>query len=138
MEDLCAFRAWHSTGNRVVFDLPYNLILSNLEYNMYTDIPSFGFSKDYCIFISKKAAPHFAEKVRLTGMRGLGVEVWESADITDDLAMIAIPNQTYCYKIEKDLFDYKNEETHKDVKESGFWGQPNIGYKDKTWDLLEQ
>ena len=102
-----------------------------------TNIPSYAFDKCYCIFISKKAAPHFAEKVRLIGMRGLGVEVWESADNTDDLAMIAIPNQTYCYKIEKDLFEYKNVETHKDVKESDFWGQPNIGYKNKTWNLID-
>jgi len=111
------------------------------NYNMSlppatTDIPSFGFSKCYCIFISKKAAPHFEEKVRLTSMKGLGVEVWESTDKTDDLAMIAIPNQTYCHKMEEQLFDYKNKETHKDVKESGFWGQPNIGYKNKTWNLL--
>lgn len=101
-----------------------------------TNIPSYAFSKCYCIFISKKAAPHFEEKVRLTPMRGLGVEVWESADATDDLAMISIPKSTWFWKVEEELFDYKNEETHKDVKESGFWGQPNIGYKDKTWNLL--
>jgi hypothetical protein len=102
-----------------------------------TDIPSFGFSKCYCIFISKKAAPHFKEKVELTPMKHTwGVQVWESADKTDDVAMIAIPKYADCYKIEKQLFDYKNEETHKDVKESGFWGQPNIGYKNKTWNLL--
>ena len=85
-----------------------------------TDIPSFAFKDDYCIFITKKAAPHFAKKINVTSWRHEGVEVWESADNTDDLAMIAIPNQTYSSKIEKDLFDYKNEETHKDVKESGF------------------
>jgi len=103
-----------------------------------TDIPSQTFSKDYCIFISKKAAPHFAKEVALTPMKHTwGVKVWESTDNTDDLAMISIPKYYDCYKIEKRLFDYKNEETHKDVKESGFWGQPNIGYKNKTWNLID-
>lgn len=101
------------------------------------DIPSIAFSKDYCIFISKKAAPHFAEKVALTCMKHQwGVEVWESTDKNDDLAVITIGKHAPFWKIEEDLFKYKNQETHKDVIESGFWGQYNIGYKSKKWNLI--
>jgi len=102
-----------------------------------TDIPSFAFSKEYCIFISKKAAPHFAEKVGLTSMKhAWGVQVWESTDKDDDLAVITIGKHAPFWKIEEDLFEYKNKETNKDVKESGFWGQNDIGYKNKTWNLI--
>ena len=101
-------------------------------------LPSIAFSEDYCIFVSKKAAPHFAEKARLTSsMRCVNVQVWESVNKEDDLAVITIPKYAEFWKIEQQLFDYKNKETHKDVIESGFLGQPNIGYTNKEWNLVE-
>lgn len=111
---------------------------------MYTDIPSFGFSKDYCIFISKKAAPHFAVWVKQQRTlntwlgRDFSLKVVESVDDTDDLAAIIIPADKNINGLEKDLWDFKNSHPEVVVKESGFWGQYNIGYKDKTWNLLEQ
>ncbi|MCX7343827.1 MAG: cytochrome c oxidase subunit 3, partial [Proteobacteria bacterium] len=39
---------------------------------------SFAFKDDYCIFITKKAAPHFAKKINATSWRHECVEVWES------------------------------------------------------------
>ncbi len=102
-----------------------------------TDIPSFSFSNDYyCIFISKKAAPHFAEKINATSWRHQYVEVWESTDGKDDLAVIVIPKSIEFWKAEECLFKFKQENTNKDVVDSGFWGQYDIGYKSKTWNLV--
>lgn len=101
-----------------------------------TDIPSFAFDKDYCIFICKKAAPHFAEKINLTCWRHQCVDVWESTDQEDDLAVIVIPKAIQFLKVEEDLFEFKSESTNKDVVDSGFWGQYDIGYKSKTWNLV--
>ena len=101
-----------------------------------TDIPSYAFKDDYCIFICKKAAPHFAEKINATSWREQCVEVWESTDKKDDLAVIVIPKQIPFMKVEECLFKFKTENTNKDVVDSGFWGQYDIGYKSKTWNLV--
>ena len=101
-----------------------------------TDIPSYAFKDDYCIFICKKAAPHFAKKINATSWREQCVEVWESTDKKDDLAVIVIPKAFQFWKVEKCLFEFKTENTNKDVVDSGFWGQYDIGYKSKTWNLI--
>jgi len=119
-------------------DIPPYAFITSRDY----DIPSVAFKDDYCIFVSKKAAPHFAEKVGLTSMKhawgvhAWGVQVWESTDKDDDLAVITIGKHAPFWKIEEDLFEYKTKEINKDVKESGFWGQYDIGYKNKTWNLI--
>jgi hypothetical protein len=114
-------------------DIPSYAFITSQDY----DIPSVAFKDDYFIFISKKAAPHFAEKVGVTSMKhAWGVQVWESTDKEDDLAVITIGKHAPYWKIEEDLFEYKNKDTNKDVKESGFWGQNDIGYKNKTWNLI--
>jgi len=114
-------------------DIPPYAFITSQDY----DIPSVAFKDDYFIFISKKAAPHFAEKVAQTSMKhAWGVQVWVSTDKEDDLAVITIGKHAPFWKIEEDLFEYKNTETNKDVKESGFWGQYDIGYKNKTWNLI--
>ena len=101
------------------------------------DIPSSVFSYAYyCIFISKKAAPHFAEKINATSWRHQCVEVYKSTDQEDDLAVIVIPKSLPVWKYEKCLFEFKSENTNKDVVDSGFWGQHDIGYKSKTWNLV--
>ena len=108
-----------------------------------TDIPSYAFSKDYCIFISKKAAPFFATWVKQQRTlnawlgRDFRLLVVESADETDDLAAIIIPPDCNIKGLEKDLWEFKNKHNDAAVKESGFWGQPNIGYKNKTWNLID-
>ena len=102
----------------------------------YTDIPSFAFKNDYCIFISKKAASHFAEKINATSWREQAVEVWESTDEKDDLAMIVIPKAIQFWKAEECLFEFKSEDDNKDVIDSCFWGQHDVGYKNKTWNLV--
>jgi len=107
-----------------------------------TDIPSYAFNKDYCIFISKKAAPHFATWVKQQKLlnawlgRDFRLLVVESAEKTDDLAAIIIPPDCNIKGLEKDLWEFKNKHNEVAVKESGFWGQHNIGYKDKKWNLL--
>jgi hypothetical protein len=101
-----------------------------------TDIPSFAFENDYCIFICKKAAPHFAGKINATSWREQCVEVWESTDKKDDLAVIVIPKAIEFWKAEECLFKFKSENTNKNVVDSGFWGQYHIGYKSKTWNLV--
>ena len=103
---------------------------------MYTDIPSFAFKNDYCIFISKKAAPHFAEKINATSWREQAVEVWESTDEKDDLAMIVIPKAIEFWKAEECLFEFKSEDKHNAVVDSCFWGQHDVDYKSKTWSLV--
>ena len=105
--------------------------------NSETDIPSFAFKDDYCIFISKKAAPHFAKKINATSWRHQSVEVCESTDEKDDLAVIVIPKAIDFWKVEECLFEFKTKNTNKDVVDSGFWGQYDIGYKGKTWNLIE-
>ena len=104
---------------------------------MYTDIPSFAFKRDYCIFVSKKAAPYFAQKINATSWRHQSVSVFESTDEKDDLAVIVIPKAIDFWKVEECLFEVKTKNTHKDVVDSGFWGQYDIGYKSKTWNLIE-
>jgi hypothetical protein len=107
-----------------------------------TDIPSQTFSKDYCIFISKKAAPFFATWVKQQRIlnawlgRDFSLQVVESVDETDDLAAIIIPPDKDIKGLEKDLWDFKNDHPEAVVKESGFWGQLDIGYKDKKWNLF--
>ena len=101
-----------------------------------TDIPSFAFKDDYCIFICKKAAPHFAKKINATSWRHECVEVWESTDKKDDLAVIVIPKAIPFRRVEECLFEFKAEDHNKDVVDSGFWGQYDIGYKSKTWNLV--
>ena len=107
-----------------------------------TDIPSFVFSKEYCIFISKAAAPHFAKWVGQQKLlnaylgRDFSLMVVESADEKDDLAAIIIPPDCNIKGLEKDLFEFKGRHQDAAVKESGFWGQHDIGYKDKKWNLL--
>ena len=103
---------------------------------MYTDIPSFAFNKDYCIFISKKAAPHFAQKINATSWQHQSVAVFESTNDKDDLAVIVIPKAIDFWKVEESLFEFKTKNTNKDVVDSGFWGQHDIGYKSKTWNLI--
>lgn len=102
-----------------------------------TDIPSFAFNKDYCIFVTKKAAPHFAVKINATSWRHQCVSVFESTDEKDDLAVIVIPKAIDFWKVEECLFEFKTKNTHKDVLDSGFWGQYDIGYKSKTWNSIE-
>lgn len=110
----------------------YSMYLARCE----TDIPSFAFKKDYCIFISKKAAPHFAKKINLTSWRHECVEVWESTNQEDDLAVIVIPKAIQFWKAEEVLFKFKSKNTNKDVVDSGFWGQYDVGYDNKTWNLV--
>jgi len=110
---------------------PYAFIMSQ-DY----DIPSYAFKKDYYIFISKKAAPHFAEKINATSWRHQCVEVWESTDQKDDLAVIVIPKAIDFWKVEECLFEFKNEDNNKDVVDSGFWGQHDISYAKKKWNKI--
>jgi hypothetical protein len=107
-----------------------------------TNIPSLAFSGDYCIFISKAAAPFFATWVKQQKLLNayLGREfrllVVESTDETDDLAAIIIPRVYNVKGLEKDLWEFRGKHQDAVVKESGFWGQPDIGYKSKTWNLV--
>ena len=111
------------------YDIPPYAFVTSQDYN----IPSSAFKKDYCIFISKKAAPHFDLKINATSWRDQCVEVWESTDKEDDLAVIVIPKEIDFWKVEECLFEFKNKDAHKDVVDSGFWGQHDIGYDKKTW-----
>jgi hypothetical protein len=111
---------------------PYAFVMSQ-DY----DIPSFAFKNYYCIFITKKAASHFAKKINATSWRHQAVEVWESTDQKDDLAVIVIPKAIDFWKVEECLFEFKSEDHNKDVIDSDFWGQPNIGYKTKAWNLVK-
>jgi len=104
--------------------------------------PSETFKDTYCIFICKKAAPFFATWVRqqklLNGYLGrdFGLMVIESADEVDDLAAIIIPSDCNIKGLERDLWGFKGSHSAIEVKESGFWGQHSIGYKDKKWNLI--
>jgi hypothetical protein len=108
-----------------------------------TNIPSYAVSNCYCIFICKKAAPFFATWVKQQRTlnawlgRDFSLKVIESTDEVDDLAAIVIPSDKNIKGLEKDLFEFKNNHIVAAVKESGFWGQPNIGYKNKTWNLID-
>ena len=50
--------------------------------------------------------------------------------------MIVIPKATQFWKAEECLFKFKSKDKNKDVVDSGFWGQGDIGYKSKTWNLV--
>jgi len=104
--------------------------------------PSETFKDTYCIFISKKAAPFFATWVKQQRTlnawlgRDFRLLVVESVDETDDLAAIIIPSDCNIMGLERDLWEFKCKHHDTEVKESGFWGQHSIGYKDKKWNLL--
>jgi hypothetical protein len=107
-----------------------------------TNIPSNNFSKDYCILIDKKAAPYFAKWVKQQKLlnawlgRDFSLKVVESTDETDDLAAIIIPSDKNIEGLERDLWEFKGNHPDAVVKESGFWGQYNIGYENKKWNLI--
>jgi hypothetical protein len=112
------------------------------QSSIETNIPSSAFDEYYSIFISKKASPYFATWVKQQRTlnawlgRDFSLHVIESTDATDDLAAIIIPSDKNIKGLEKDLWEFKINHPEAVVKESGFWGQPDIGYKSKTWNLV--
>ena len=103
---------------------------------MSTEIKSEIFDKDttYAIFIHRKAAPFFAEKIKDRQWNNHAVEIL-NANFDNELSVIVIPIHQDFKNIEKVLFDFKLQHEDEEVKKSGFWGQFGIGYNGKTWSV---
>ena len=95
---------------------------------------TFNSNNTYAIFISNKSSDYFMNQIKKEGYDKKGVNIIK-ADFDENLAAIVIPIQENVKFIEKDLFDYKCNSEIPDVKESGFWGQIDLGYNGKTWSV---
>ena len=102
-----------------------------LTTNMNQQLKSELFQESYCIFVGK-----YNEKVKtcLNGLKANAIKLLK-AQFKDDLFCVVIPNYYPFKKIETDLF--KIYADNSDLHGSGFWGQLGMGYKDKTWTIVE-
>jgi hypothetical protein len=87
------------------------------------EIPSDIFSNSYCIFIDDSSVDKFKNKIKEYNNEGIKII---RGNFSKNPLCVVIPNCMDFLKIEKELFDIKENN-------SGFWGQYGIGYSGKTW-----
>ena len=94
-------------------------------------IKSESFNQSYCIFIGNKDASVFNEYIKEQNWPS-SVKVLE-ATFDKNLACIVIPGYHAFMEYERILFKLSEKLNLK----GGFWGQFGMGYKDKTWTVIE-
>jgi hypothetical protein len=88
------------------------------------------FNQSYCIFIGSDVAHEFSTFIK--EKLWSGVKVLE-ATFDSKLACIVIPGSHAFKEYERILFKLSEG-----LKSSGgFWGQYGMGYKDKSWTVIE-
>jgi len=96
-----------------------------------TAIPSDTFKQSYCIFIGSDVAKEFAQKVKEFSSEAIKVL---QANFNPNLSAVVIPNDQPFKSIESTLYKWRKEVG---FGSGGFWGQIGMGYKDKTWSVVE-
>lgn len=91
--------------------------------NNNQEITSEMFLNSYCIFIDESSVDKIKNKIKEYNNDGIKIL---RGNFSDGPLCVVIPNWINFLKIEKELFDIKENN-------SGFWGQYGIGYSGKTW-----
>jgi hypothetical protein len=86
-------------------------------------ITSEMFSNSYCIFIDELSVDKFKNKIK--EYKNDAIKIIRGIFLGEPLCIV-IPNSLDFRKIEKELFEIKENN-------SGFWGQYGIGYSGETW-----
>jgi hypothetical protein len=94
------------------------------------EISSSTFKQSYCIFININDAPIFKNYIK--EQKWSGVQVLQ-ATFDKNLACIVIPGHHPFMEYERILFNLSK----KFELVGGFWGQYSMGYKEKTWTVIE-
>jgi len=92
------------------------------------EIPSELFQDSYCIFVGSynQKITDYIKELNTKAIKLL------KATFKDDLFCIVIPNHYPFRSIETDFFNLYN----KGEDSKGFWGQLGMGYKEKTWQVV--
>ena len=95
--------------------------------------PSEKFNNYYAIFVSRESSFVFADLITDKNWNtNYGIRIID-AEFQQDLSCILIPNNVDYKLFEFELLSFKRTHKNKSVKNSGFWGQHNIGYENKHW-----
>lgn len=90
----------------------------------------------YAIFISRESSFVFSDYITSKKWRtNYGIRII-NAEFQNDLSCILIPNNVDYKLFETELLSFKRTHKNKAVKNSGFWGQKNVGYENKHWTFF--